>query len=124
MTAHRSTMKCLHAIAVLAVRVEATCEHRFENFRFTAFRRSLHHQMMLRAKLAAQIWILFKQRFRERFVAGGASRDKAIQRGEFVLRPMLEKPSRHVVISMQVCQSVCRASIGTGLVYVCSVRDQ
>src|SRR5215471_20753578 len=73
--AHRGTMECFHSVAVLCVWIEATLQHCFESLRIAAFGPSVHHQVVLWAKLVAQIRILLEQRACLRLTAGSTRRN-------------------------------------------------
>src|SRR2546430_15240710 len=117
-------MECLHSVAVLYVWIEAALQHCFESLRIAAFGRSVHHQVVLRAKLVAQIRMLLEQRACLRLTAGSTRRNKTVDLREFVFRAMSQQPGRHLVIPVQRGESMRRASIWSALVYIRSAGDQ
>src|SRR5262249_12547850 len=117
-------MECLHSVAVLCIWIETTLQHRFESFRIAAFGRSVHHQVVLLAKLVAQIRMLLEQRACLRLIAESTRRNKTVDPREFVFRAMSQQPGRHLVIPVQRGERMRRASIGPPLIYLRSVGDQ
>src|SRR4029077_13295530 len=110
MAAHRGAMKCFHSVAVLYVWIEATLQHRFESLRIAAFGRSVHHQVVLWAKLVAQTRMLLEQRVCLRLIAESTRRNKTVDPREFVFRAMSQQPGRHVAIPVQRGERMRRTS--------------
>jgi hypothetical protein len=108
-------MERLHSVAVLYVWIEATLQHCFESLRIAAFGRSVHHQVVLCAKLIAQIRMRLEQRACLRPIAESTRRNKTVDPREFVFRAMSQQPGRHLVIPVQRGECIRRASIGPAL---------